>query len=275
MISTLFIAKQVAFVRNYDVGLQKENIVVLPAKEQVLKSREAFVRELVGQAGVVNVTFATGLPSRVENIAAGMEWEGMDASLKPAWSFVGTDDRYLDTLGLTLVEGRNFPEAKPVQEAPYFIVNQRAVEEMKLKRGSGVGARFSLWGWNGTIIGIVKDFHFRSLHEEVKPLLLFVFPRYYNRILVKIRPTDGPTSAVLKRIGDVWEKFAAGIAGRINREFLTPILLSNLIAWPVAYRATLTIGIFLLAGLAALAVASIMVSFQAIRAARANPVQSL
>jgi putative ABC transport system permease protein len=355
MISTLFIAKQVAFVRNYDVGLQKENIVVLPAKEQVLKSREAFVRELVGQAGVVNVTFATGLPSRVENIAAGMEWEGMDASLKPAWWFVGTDDRYLDTLGLTLVEGRNFPEAKPVQEAPYFIVNQRAVEEMKLGSVSAVGARFSLWGWNGTIIGVVKDFHFRSLHEEVKPLLLFVFPRYYNRILVKIRPTDGPTSAVLKRVGDVWEKFApgipftyefldaafawnyqaeqkmglefkyfsflgifisllglvglaaymaeqkrkeigirkvlgataAGIAGRINREFLTPILLSNLIAWPVAYwamntwlrgfayRATLSIGIFLLAGLAALAVASITVSFQAVRAARANPVQSL
>ena len=353
MISTLFIAKQVAFVRNYDVGLQKENIVILPAKEQVLKSREAFVRELVGQAGVVNVTFATGLPSRVENIAAGMEWEGMDASLKPAWSFVGTDDRYLDTLGLTLVEGRNFLEAKPVQEAPYFIVNQRAVEEMKLK--SAVGARFSLWGWNGTIIGVVKDFHFRSLHEEVKPLLLFVFPRYYHRILVKIRPADGPTSAVLDRVKDVWEKFApgipftyefldadfarsyqaeqkmglefkyfsflgifisllglvglaaymaeqkrkeigirkvlgataAGIAGRINREFLAPILLSNLIAWPVAYwamstwlrgfayRATLSIGIFLLAGLAALAIASITVSFQAVRAARANPVQSL
>mgnify|MGYP001565667278 CR=1 FL=1 len=126
MISTLFIAKQVAFVRNYDVGLQKENIVVLPAKEQVLKSREAFVRELVGQPGVIDATFATGLPSRVE--------------------------------------GRNFPEAKPVQEAPYFIVNQRAVEEMKLKRGSAVGARFS----------------------------------------VKIRPADGPTSTVLKRIGDVF-----------------------------------------------------------------------
>lgn len=353
MISTLFIAKQVAFVRNYDVGLQKENIVVLPAKEQVLKSREAFVRELVGQPDIINVTFATGLPSRVENIAAGMEWEGMDASLKPAWSFVGTDDRYLDTLGLTLVEGRNFPEAKPVQEAPFFIVNQRAVEEMKLK--SAVGARFSLWGWNGTIIGVVKDFHFRSLHQEVKPLLLFVFPRYFNRILVKIRPTDGPTSAVLERVEDVWGKFApgvpftyefldaafarnyqaeqkmglefkyfsflgilisllglvglaaymaeqrrkeigirkvlgatvAGIAGRINREFLAPILVSNLIAWPVAYwamntwlqgfayRAVLSVDIFLLAGLAALAIASITVSFQAVRAARANPVQSL
>jgi ABC-type antimicrobial peptide transport system permease subunit len=355
MISTLFIAKQVAYVRDYDIGLNKENIVVLPAKEPVLKSREAFVRDLTAQPGVVNATFATGLPSQVENIASGMEWEGMDASLKPAWSFVGTDGRYLDTLGLTLIEGRNFPETKSAQEAPCFIVNQRAVEEMRLKIGSAVGARFSLWGWNGTVIGVVKDFHFRSLHEEIKPLLLFVFPGYFNRLLVKIKPADGSTSAVLKRVENVWRKFAPGvpftyefldasfarnyqverkmglefryfsflgifisllglvglaaymaeqrrkeigirkvlgattavIAGRINREFLTPILVSNLIAWPVAYwamsvwlrgfarRATLSVGIFFAAGLAALAIASVTVGFQAFRAARTNPADSL
>ncbi len=353
MISTLFIARQVAFVRDYDLGVQKENIVYLPAKDPLLKSREAFVRELTSQPGVVNATFASGLPSRVDNVGSGMEWEGMDASLQPAWSFVATDDRYLDTLGLTLVEGRNFPEAKSVQEAPYFIVNQKAVEEMKLK--NPVGTRFSLWGWKGSVLGVVKDFHFRSLHEEVRPLMLFIFPHIYSRILVKIRPESGPTSAVLARIREVWEKFApgipfsyefldaafawnyeaeqkmgmefkyfsflgifisllglvglaaymaeqkrkeigirkvlgatvAGITGQINKEFVTPILLSNLIAWPVAYwamttwlkgfayRATLSIGIFLLAGFAALAIALFTVSFQAVRAARANPVQSL
>jgi putative ABC transport system permease protein len=353
MISTLFIAKQVAFVRHYDTGIQRENIVVLPVKEPVLKSREAFVRELTARPGVVNATFATGLPSRVDNIAAGLEWEGMDASLKPAWAFVGTDDRYLDTLGLTLVEGRNFPSARSVQEAPCFIVNQRAVEAMGI--GSAVGARFSLWGWNGTIIGIVKDFHFRSLHEEIRPLLLFVLPSYYNRILVKVRPENGSTSSILGRIEEVWERFApgipfsyefldaafasnyraeqkmadefkyfsllgmaisllglvglaaymaeqkrkeigirkvlgattAGIAGQINRAFLLPIFLSNLIAWPLAYwamsawlrgfayRTPLSLGIFILAGLTVLAVALLTVSFQSVRAAKANPVQSL
>ena len=353
MISTLFIAKQVAFVRNFDLGVQKENIVYLPAKDPVLKSREAFIRELTSQPGVVNATFASGLPSRVDNVGSGMEWEGMDASLQPAWSFVATDDRYLDTLGLTLVEGRNFPETKSVQEAPYFIVNQKAVEEMKLK--NPVGTRFSLWGWKGSVLGVVKDFHFRSLHEEVRPLMLFIFPRIYSRILVKIRPEGGSTSDVLDRIKEVWEKFApgmpfsyefldaafawsyqaeqkmelefkyfsflgifisllglvglaaymaeqkrkeigirkvlgatvAGITAQINKEFVTPILLANLIAWPAAfwamtawlkgfaYRATLSIGIFLLAGFTALAIALFTVSFQAVRAARANPVQSL
>ena len=79
----------------------------------------------------------------------------------------------------------------------------------------------------------------------------------------------------------------AGITGQINREFVTPVLLSNLIAWPVAFwamsawlrsfafRTSLSLGVFFLAGFATLAVALATVSFQAIRAARANPVQSL
>jgi putative ABC transport system permease protein len=353
MISTVFIARQVAFVRNFDLGLEKENILVLPVKQPVLASREAFVHDLTAQSGVVNATFATSLPSQVENIASGMEWEGMDASLQPAWSFVGTDDRYLDTLGLRLVEGRNFPDATSVQKAPLFIVNQKAVEEMKLEHP--VGSRFALWDWKGTIIGVVKDFHFRSLREEVRPLLLFVLPGYYSRLLVKIRPNDGSTADVLKRIEKVWLTYApgypfgyefldaafsrnyqaeqkmgrefkyfsflgifisllglvglaaymaerkrkeigirkvlgattAGLAGKIIREFLVPILLANLIAWPLsywamsvwlrsfAYRTALSAGIFPMVGLAVLLIAVVTVGFQTVRAARAHPAQSL
>jgi len=170
LISTLFIAKQVAFIRDYDLGIRKENIIYLPAKSPLIKSHEAFIRELTSQPGIADATFISSLPSQVANVADGMAWEGMDAGRKPTWSFVSTDDRYLDTLGLTLVEGRNFPDAKPVEDAPYFIVNQRAVAEMKLK--NPVGTRFSMWGWNGTVLGVVKDFHFRSLHEDIQPLLL-------------------------------------------------------------------------------------------------------
>jgi hypothetical protein len=106
---------------------------------------------------------------------------------------------------------------------------------MQLK--NPVGSPFSLWGWDGTIVGVVKDFHFRSLREEVKPLLLFVLPDYFNRIPVKIPPLHGSTSAVLERIGEVCLDIPPG-------------------------------------RLTTLAVASITVSFQSVRAARANPVRS-
>ena len=353
MISTLLIHKQLVFVRDYDLGIRKENIVVLPAKEPIFKSREAFVDRLTGRPGIVNATFVSSLPSYVNNVASGIEWEGMDAGLKPDWAFVATDDRYLDTLGLTLVDGRNFPERKTVKEVPYFIVNQKAVEEMKVKHP--VGTRFSLWGWSGSVLGVVKDFHFRPLREELKPLLLFVLPPVYSQVLVKIRPESGDIPEILARIKGVWEEFAPGIPfsyrfldtaydqnyraeqkmgsefryfsflgifisclgliglaayiaeqkrkeigirkvlgatlpdilRQISKEFLGPILLSNLIAWPVAfwamstwlrsfaYRTSLSIGIFLLAAVSALALGLVTVSFQAIKAALADPVDSL
>ncbi len=353
IISALLIHKQLVFVRNYDLGIRKENIVVLPAKKPILNNRETFIGRLTGQAGITNATFVSSPPSGVENYASGFEWEGMDKSIKPGWAFVATDERFLDTLGLTLVAGRNFPEKKAVQEVPYFIVNQRAVEEMRVK--NPVGTRFSLWGWSGSVLGVVKDFHFRSLRDEIRPLLLFVMPQVYRLVLVKIRPGKDALPEILARIKGVWDEFAPGmpfsyefldadydrkyqseekmgkefryfsflgilisclgliglaayiaqqkrreigirkvlgatvpnIMGQIGREFFVPILLSNLIAWPAAfwamntwlqsfaYRTSLSIGIFLIAAVSVLVLGLATVSFQAIKAALANPTDSL
>jgi len=353
MISTLLIHRQLVFVRDFDLGLRKKDVVVLPAKKPIRESREAFVSRLTGCPGIINATFVSSPPSSVVNYATGMEWEGMDADLNPAWAFVATDNRYLDTLGLTLVAGRNFPENKSVTEVPYFIVNQKAVEEMKLK--NPVGARFSLWGWKGTVLGVVKDFHFRPLREELKPLLMFVMPRVYSQVLVKIHPENGNIRDILAGIKDVWDEFAPGtpfsyefldtaydqnyqaeqkmgkefqyfsflgifisclgliglaayiaerkrkeigirkvlgatipsILRQINKEFLRPILLSNLIAWPAAYwamktwlqgfafRTNISLGIFFLSAISSLVVGLLTISIQSFKAARQMPANSL
>ncbi|MBN1274512.1 MAG: ABC transporter permease [Candidatus Aminicenantes bacterium] len=350
---TLLIHKQIVFIRDYDLGIQKENILILQAKEPILKSREAFIGDLTRRPGIVNAAFVSSLPSSVNNVADGMEWEGMASGHKPAWLFVATDSRYLDTLGLTLVEGRNFPGNMTVNEVPYFIVNQKAAKEMNLEKT--VGARFSLWRWNGTVIGVVKDFHSRPLRERIQPLVMFVFPRVYGQILVKIHPEQGNTPDIVARIKDVWDKYvpetpfayefldtvngrnygaeqkmgrefqyfsflgifisclgliglAAYIAERkrkeigirkvlgatlsdilkqINKEFFWPILISNLIAWPAAYWAmkmwlrgfafhtNVSLSIFFISAVSALAIAFLTVSVQSFRAARESPARSL
>ncbi len=353
MISTLLIHRQLVFVQDFDLGLRKKDVVVLPVKEPIRESSEAFVSRLTGRPGIINATYVSSPPSNVVNYATGMEWEGMDADLKPVWAFVATDNRYLDTLGLTLVAGRNFPENKSVIEVPYFIVNQKAVEEMKLK--NPVGARFSLWGWSGTVIGVVKDFHFRPLREDLNPLLMFVLPQVYSRVLVKIHPENGNISDILAGLKDVWDEFAPGmpfsyefldtaydqnyqaeqkmgkefryfsflgifisclgliglaayiaerkrkeigirkvlgatipgILRQINKEFLGPILLSNLIAWPAAYwamktwlqgfafRTNISLWIFFLSAVSSLAVGLLTISVQSFKAAREMPANSL
>jgi len=353
MISTLFIHRQLSFIRDFDLGIQKENVVYLPVKEPILKSRDSFVDELTSRPGIVNVSFASSLPSYVGNSASGAGWEGKDPNFRPSWPFVSTDDRYLDTLGIKVIEGSNFPTSEETIKAPRFIVNQKALQEMKIK--NPIGARFSLWGVQGTIIGVIKNFHYRPLRESVQPLLLFILPEMYSHVLVKIRPENGNVDEILTRIKDVWDRFApgfpfsyefldasydrvyaterrmnsefkyftflgifisclglvglaafvaeqkrkeisirkvlgaslGGILRQINKEFLAPILLSNLIAWPLAfwgmktwirsysYHAGLSPLIFVVAALSTLFIALVTVSLQSLKAARENPVDAL
>jgi ABC-type antimicrobial peptide transport system permease subunit len=353
MISTLYIQRQLSFIRGFDLGIQKENVVYLPVKEPILKSRESFVNELTSRPGIVNVSFASSLPSYVNNSASGAVWEGKDADFKPSWPFISTDDRYLDTLGIKVIKGSNFPTPEETIKAPRFIVNQKALEEMNIK--DPIGARFSLWGVQGKIIGVIKNFHYRPLRESIQPLLLFIMPQAYRHILVRIQPENGNVDEILSRIKDVWDHFASGlpfsyefldaaydrvyaterrmssefkyftflgifisclglvglaafiaeqkrkeigirkvlgaslggVLRQINKEFLAPILLSNLIAWPLAfwgmktwirsfsYHAGLSPVIFVAATLSALFIALVTVSLQSLKTARENPVESL
>jgi len=353
MISMLFIHRQVEFIRHFDLGINKENVIILPAKTPILQSRAAFIDELSTCPGVVSATIASSYPSGKQQVN-GADWEGKDPGYDAVWQFVETDSHYLETLGIKLVEGHNFPATPPRRQVePYFIINQQAAADMKMK--NPMGARLTTFGTPGTVIGVVSDYHFKLLHEPVGPLVLLVGPYNLRYLLIQIQPGSGGAHAVLGRIKEVWDRFTPGtpfsyefldsnydlnyqreqrlglefryftvlgiiisclglfglmasvaeqkrkeiairkvlgaslpsLLRQLNREYLVPILLSNLIAWPAAwwfmsrwlggyaYRTGLSLGIFLAATASTFAIALLTVSGQAIRTARANPVDSL
>jgi putative ABC transport system permease protein len=355
LVATLYVHKQVAFIRTYDLGIRRDNLVILPVKAQLLKQRGALINALTSRPGILSATFASSFPSdKTQITGSNIGWEGKDPASKPSWQYVATDDRYLETLGIRLVEGRNFPEYTPVDApAPYFIVNEKAAAQMGIAHP--VGTRFSVFGAKGTLIGIVKDYHFKLLREDVGPLVLCMTPWDMRYILIRIQPEKAGMPSLLAGIKEVWDEYAPGmpfsydffdtaydrnyqteqrmgsefrvftflgifisclglvgltayvverkrkeigirkvlgatlprILAHLNREFLGPVLLSNLIAWPAAYwamkmwlrgfvfHANLSLGIFLAAAGATLAVALITVSFQSVRAAQENPARSL
>lgn len=216
LIAMVSIQRQVEFIRSFDLGIRKENVVILPAKAPLQKSKEAFVNELLSRPGVVNATFASSFPSAKQQVS-GADWEGKDPGYDPVWQFVETDSRYLDTLGIKLVKGRNFPVTPPRRQVePYFIVNQQAAAEMKLR--NPVGVRLTTFGTTGTVIGVVSNYHFKLLHEPVGPLVMLTGPYNIRYILVRIQPENGRTGEVLARIKSVWDKFAPGMP--FDYEFL-------------------------------------------------------
>jgi putative ABC transport system permease protein len=353
MVSMLLVRKQVNFIRGYDLGVQKENVVILPVNKQILKDRQSFVDELTSRPGILNATFTSSFPSSKRQVF-GVEWEGRDPGFNSVWQFVETDHRYLDTMGIKLVAGRNFPESEAAEKiAPYFIINQKGAAAMG--RENPVGLKITAYATPGTVIGVIKDFHFKLLQEEIGPLFLFVGPYNLRYVLIKIRPEKDGRNVILARIKEVWDRHAPGmpfsydfldaaydlnyqpeqklgqefrwftllgifiaclglfglaaataeqkrkeigirkvfgatqseILRHVIRQFAIPIVLANLIAWPIAfwamnkwlqgfaYRTALSVDLFLIAALSTLLIALLTVSFQAVRAARANPVESL
>jgi len=356
LVSTLFVQKQITFIRNHNLGVRRDNLVILPVKTALPKYREAFVQSLTARPGVLSATVASSFPSDKTQITGNnIDWEGKDPGAEASWQYVSTDRRYLETLGIELVAGRNFPEgtAPADRPAPYFLINETAAAEMGI--ADPIGRRMKAFGFQGTLIGIVKNYHFKLLREGIGPLVLCMSPWDLRYVLVRIRPGSGGPQSVLAGIRDVWNQYAPGmpfdydffdaaydrnyrteqklgaefkafsglgilisclgliglmayvverkrkeigirkllgaslpgIVSQVNKEFLVPVLLSNLIGWPTAFwamkmwlrgfafHADLSVGIFLAAALCTLTLALITVSFQSVKAARENPASSL
>jgi len=205
IISTLMVYAQLRYIRNKDVGYGKEHVVYMSTNKNISESRAAFVEELKRSPGVFNVSIASSLPSNVNNTAAGIDWEGNNGLKTPSWWFVVTDYEYDDILKLEMAEGRWFSQKFPSDlKGGGFIVNEEAAKEMGLK--SPVGKWFSLWGFKGNVIGVVKNFHIQSLHSEIDPMLFFMSPEIYSNVMVRIAPGD--IQSTIRNIKATWQHFA-------------------------------------------------------------------
>ena len=354
IIGTLIIYSQMNYIRNMKLGFDKDQLIYLRLKGDIQQKRDSFRDDLLQNPNITGVTLASSLPSYVGNTASGFSWEGMDADLKPYWEFVSTDFDYIPTLGLDIIEGRNFSRQLSTDASEAVIINEKAAAIMGSE--SPIGKRFNLWGHQGLIIGVVKNFHFRPIHQKIEPLMIWIgSDAFKSHILVRLRPHTSNLQNTLAHIEDVWRMYAPGFPfefhflneafdqnyrdeqkfGEITRyftlfailisclglfglaaymaeqrtkevgirktlgatvpnivlhflkEYWSLILLANVLAWPLAYflmtkwlqsfayRAHIGILIFVLSGTLALVIALLTVSYQAIKAAIANPVDSL
>ena len=200
LISGGMILKQLHYLVNCDVGFEKENTVVVHTdfdmqKIQTLKDR------FLESPHVRSVTMSD------RNFDSGSSSFGMQNPKGERISIrlLRTDSDYLETLGLELIEGRNFFRDEPSDTIPSVIVNETLVRELELE--DPVGERVIL-GADGSavdIIGVVRDFHFDSMHDKVQPLMLHVFD--YNSIWYLFVKTEaGQMKAVLEHCETVWNE---------------------------------------------------------------------
>ena len=363
IVSTTIVYRQTKYLNSADLGFNNDQIVYFQTRGDVEQKLETFKDEIKRSPNVLSVTSGYGLPGDAY-AGDGVITFGADGQKdRSANVFLGDHD-YVKTLGLRIVAGRDFSKDMSTDVREAFLINETAVKEW------GYGTPEKALGqpihWNewvpqdtanpikkGKIVGVVADFHYKSLHEKVTPSVIQIYPQVLFKVAVKLKTAD--IRNTIAHINNVWNKFSPGypldykfmdetygamykaesklsdllwiftvmaiivgcmglfglaafsaeqrtkelgirkvlgantlnIVGLLSKNFLVLVIISAVIAFPIAwwamnnwledfpYRVNISWWIFGIAIVAALAVALLTVSFQAIKAALANPVKSL
>ena len=354
IIGTTIVHRQMVYVKNRNLGFDKELMVCLRLRENMGQNYTTIKSELLKNPDIVSVSAGSGMPGGfIDREWGQIDWQGKDPdTVIPIWH-LAIDDEYVQNFNMEIINGRNFSRTFSA-DTLNFILNEAAVRATGLD--SPLGKQLTLLYRTGVIIGIVKDFHTFSLRNEIEPVILRMTPpRFWQFVFVRLRANQPNISKTIQFLEDKWMTYApqypfeyefldetidrlyrvehrmgniinaftiltifiaclglfglasftaemrtkeigirkvlgarvAGIVLILSKEFLRLVLIANIFAWPVAYfamkkwlqsfayRHQIDLLSFIGPGMLALAIAVFTVSYQAVKAASANPVDSL
>jgi putative ABC transport system permease protein len=350
--ATIIVYRQLNYMRSQDLGFSKEQTVVINTNYD--KNKDAFKQSLLSIPGVLSSSASSHVPgggsnsaySRIENKTGEMQKTNIDLY------FVDFD--YIAQYNLNVVAGRTFSKDFPTDSTQAMVINESAATMLGYNTPQeAVGKRFEQWGRKGQIIGVLKNFNYKSLQQKISPLVMRFEPWELGTISLKVSGANLP--ATIKAIGNKWGQIipnrpfeynflddlfdrqyraedhfgnlffnfailaifisclgllglssystvqrtreigirkvlganVSGIVNLLSIDFIKLVLIAFIIASPVswfgmdkwlqyfAYRTNISWWIFALAGLTAVVIAFSTISYQAIKAAVANPVKSL
>ena len=169
IVGTIVVSKQVNYIQTANLGYDRENLLYIPLEGELIDKYELFKNQSLQLAGIKSITRMTDNPTQIDNGTGGVQWEGKDPNLDIQFtqSAVGYD--FTKTMHLQMKEGRDFSKDFPTDSVSY-ILNEAALKIIGYK--DPVGQPLTFWQKKGTIIGIIKDFHFNSLHTRINPMVL-------------------------------------------------------------------------------------------------------
>jgi putative ABC transport system permease protein len=347
--STITISNQLHYIQNKKMGFNKDYVLTALIGDKSLRENNGpLKRELMNHPHVLAASTSSGLLTDI-GWRVGPDWEGKPQDQNPMFFKLGVDFNYLDLYEMEIVEGRKFSREYPTDAKEAVLLNETAL------RMTGwedlIGKRFD----DGTVVGVVRDFHFEPLKEAIKPVFFRVMTDNDTSFFLSIKIESDDIPATLAYIDKTWKKFSPdypfsytfvdsaidnlyrserriasafkyfsliaifiaclGLFGLISFtveqrtkeigirkimgasvpkimmmlsfDFAKLVLLANIIAWPAAYtfmkrwlegfayRTALGPWIFLLTGIVTLIIALMTIGIQSVKAATANPVDSL
>jgi putative ABC transport system permease protein len=211
IITTVVVFQQLRYMQNASLGYNKDHLITMTYYTQLNDQYESFRNNLLQNSNIKDVARSSRIPTGRLLDGMGAQAPGNDSMVpvKADIRFLATDYDFIPAYGIQLAAGRNFSHSYGM-DTSNFIINESAVKAVGWKSNDqAVGKNFKYGQFNGHIIGVVKDFHFESLHQEITPLI-FVLPPpssqgFYNSISIKISGQN--IASALNTVKNTWQKY--------------------------------------------------------------------
>ena len=170
---TLIISKQLSYILNKDIGLQRNNVVSIDLSGNLHDKKEVYMNSLRSIPAVKDVTLSSGSPINLDMSTGGAKWPGKDPNMVVEINVLSVNENFVRTMGIKIVEGEDFSN-DIVRDSARFLINEVLAGIMGFD--DPVGKELTMWGTRGTIAGVVGNFHMASMYDPIAPLII----RYSN-----------------------------------------------------------------------------------------------
>ncbi len=343
--------KQMHFIQNRSLGFDKENVVILSTRGQrIAEGYDTFRKELMQNSQIISVSGSGNNPG--DRIYSNTMFSVPGSSEQISIFYIDVDHEYVDTYKLELLAGRAFSKEFGTDTAGTLMLNKAAVDRIGWTAEEAAGNELSYFPGIRKVVGVVKDFNYRSARTKIEPLALVIYPPHLSQISVRIQPVN--FAGTLKIIESKWKELFPGeqfeysflddridqlyqrekktqnifvvfsasifisclglfglaaftaetrtkeigirkVLGAttqnaimlLSKDVVKWIIIANVIAWPVgwyimdtwlqnfAYQVEVGWPVFIMAFMITLIISLTTYSFQALKAAYANPVDSI
>ena len=354
IVSTIAVYLQLNYIRTKNLGMDRENLLFVPREGTLMDKYETVAQELRLQPGIASVTASGQNPLEVRNNTLSVEWQGKDPNNRQLFYIINAHHDFAQTMQMEFVAGRDF--SRDFTDSMSYIINEETAKMISPDKANFqdvVGKTLGVYGDNGPIVGVVKNFTMNSLYSPIEPVAIRFDLGWAENMYIRTKP--GATEEAIASLETIYKKInpgyplnytfldqqfektyrseqvmgklanifavialfisclglfgltsftvaqrtkelgvrkvlgasVAGIVVMLSRDFLKLVVAGFVIAVPITYyvmnqwlanfadRVDIGAGVYLLAGLSAIVIALLTVSWQSIRAAVANPVDCL
>ena len=206
-VSATFMYLQVKYMLNKNLGFDKENLIAIPMSERMKKGYYSLKSDLSSETLIEGVTATMSHPVHMGSNSGGASWDGKDPDKEVLIGMNAVEYDYMKTMKIDLVSGRDFSRDfqgdKARDTLGNFMVNEEVGKLMNID--DPIGRNFNFIGLHGTIVGVMKNFHFEGADQPIEPMAFALADTsYLNFILVRLKP--GQTKEALAVVESAWNK---------------------------------------------------------------------